>query len=151
LIKLGKITEATHPQKLKKIYDRIKGLVQEYKPDEFAIESPFQGKNIQSMLKLGRAQGVAMAAALEKDIPVFEYAPKKVKMAVTGSGNASKQKVSGMLEYVLKFQYEEDLLDASDALAVAVCHSYQQIHAGKNQKHKDWSSFVAANPDKIKT
>ncbi|MBX7241025.1 MAG: crossover junction endodeoxyribonuclease RuvC [Bacteroidia bacterium] len=150
VIKLGKLTEASHPQKLKKIYDRITSIVLEYKPDEFAIESPFHGKNIQAMLKLGRAQGVAIAAALAVDIPVFEYAPKKVKMAVTGNGNASKEKVSGMLEYILNFKYEEALMDASDALAIAVCHSYQNEATVTGGKGKGWASFLAANPDRIK-
>ncbi len=157
VIRLGKLTEASHPQKLKKIYDRISGLVEAYSPDEFAIEAPFHGKNIQAMLKLGRAQGVAIAAALAKEIPVFEYAPKKIKMAVTGNGGSSKEKVSGMLEHILSFKYEESMMDASDALAVAVCHSYQQLPliSGstkpiKSAKKGGWGAFLAANPDRIK-
>ena len=107
VIRLGKLTDFTHAQKLKKIYDRISSLVAEFKPDEFAIEAPFMGKNIQSMFKLGRAQGVAIAAALANDIPVSEYAPKKIKMAVAGSGSASKEQVARMLETLLKFEYDE--------------------------------------------
>lgn len=157
LIKLGKLKDVTHPQKLKKIYDRISSLVQEYEPDEFAIESPFQGKNIQSMLKLGRAQGVAIAAALAKDIPVSEYAPRKVKMAVTGNGNSSKEQVVGMLEKILDFKYEEEVLDASDAIAIAVCHFFQaesHIEVGAAPKTpaakgKGWGAFLANNPSKV--
>lgn len=149
LIKLGK-QEISHPQKLKKIYDRISSLVEEYNPDEFAVESPFQGKNVQSMLKLGRAQGVAIAAALMRDIPVSEYAPLKVKQAVTGKGTASKEQVVKMLERVLEFEYEEAFLDASDALAVAVCHFYQLTAPIPAANAKDWSSFLKNNPNRIK-
>lgn len=150
LIRLGKLKEHSHPQKLKKIHDRISSLVKEYAPDEFAIESPFQGKNIQSMLKLGRAQGVAMAAALATDIPVTEYAPRKVKLAVAGSGAASKEKVVGMLERLLDFKYEETDLDASDAIAIAVCHGFQiQSSIQLPTKGKNWADFLANNPDKI--
>lgn len=149
VIRLGKLRDVTHAQKLKKIYDRISGLVEEYKPDEFAIEAPFMGQNIQSMFKLGRAQGVAIAAALANDIPVAEYAPKKIKMAVAGNGSASKEQVTRMLETLLKFEYDEDVLDASDGLAVAVCHFFQISSSIPTTKGKGWDSFLANNPDKI--
>ncbi|MEP4535444.1 MAG: crossover junction endodeoxyribonuclease RuvC [Cyclobacteriaceae bacterium] len=138
----------THELKLKKIYDRVLGLIVEYHPDEVALEAPFFGKNIQSMLKLGRAQGVAMAAALSQDIPITEYAPKKVKQSVTGNGNASKEQVAAMLKTLLKFSEAPKLLDATDALAVALCHHYQ---GGKQQKSvKSWGAFLSENPGRLK-
>jgi crossover junction endodeoxyribonuclease RuvC len=148
LIRLGK-TEVSHAQKLKKIFDRISSLVEEYCPDEVAIESPFQGKNIQSMLKLGRAQGVAMAAALSRDIPVVEYAPRKVKMAVAGNGNATKEQVAKMLETLLKFEYDQPLLDAADGLALAVCHFFQVSSSISGTQSKGWGDFLANNPSRI--
>ncbi|MBS0000977.1 MAG: crossover junction endodeoxyribonuclease RuvC [Cyclobacteriaceae bacterium] len=136
----------THELKLKKIFERILGLVEEFHPDEVAIEAPFYGKNVQSMLKLGRAQGVAMAAVLYRNIPITEYAPKKVKISVTGNGNASKEQVAKMLEQLLKFRETPKLLDATDALAVAICHLYQK-NSG-NRKSKTWDSFLKENPDR---
>ena len=118
VIHLSKYT--THELKLKKIFERILGIIDEYCPDEMALEAPFYGKNVQSMLKLGRAQGVAMAAALSRDIPITEYAPKRVKQSVTGNGNASKEQVAEMLKKLLFFKEAPKLLDATDALAVAV-------------------------------
>lgn len=135
--------------KLSKIYERVTQLIDEYLPDELAIEAPFFGKNVQSMLKLGRAQGVAIAAAISRQLPIAEYAPKLVKQAVTGNGNASKEQVAAMLIQVLKIKEAPKLLDATDALAVAICHVHR---AGKtNAKSKGWDQFLKENPQKIKT
>lgn len=137
-----------HELKLKKIFERIVSLIDDYHPDEVALEAPFFGKNIQSMLKLGRAQGVAMAAALSREIPINEYAPKKVKQSVTGNGNASKEQVSAMLQQLMRFKEQPKLLDATDALAVAVCHHFQ---GGKVQKSsKSWGAFLSENPSRMK-
>ena len=135
--------------KLKRIFEKVTGLIEEYLPDEMAIESPFYGKNVQSMLKLGRAQGVAMAAALMRQIPIIEYAPKKIKQSVTGNGNASKEQVAAMLKSQFGFAETPELLDATDALAVAVCHYYQGGAVQVNQT-KSWAAFVTKNPDRIK-
>ncbi len=137
-----------HELKLKKIFERVLSLVDEYKPDEVALEAPFFGKNVQSMLKLGRAQGVAMSAALSREIPIVEYAPKKVKQSVTGNGNASKEQVARMLMTLLTIRELPKLLDATDALAVAVCHYYQQ-RTPKN-KARSWESFLKENPRRVK-
>ena len=139
---------SNHEIKLKKIFERVISIINDFQPDEVALEAPFFGKNIQSMLKLGRAQGVAMAAALSRDIPIVEYAPKKVKQSVTGNGNASKEQVAKMLMTLLEIKEMPKLLDASDALAVALCHHYQ----GGNERtaHKSWKSFLADNPKRVK-
>ena len=137
-----------HELKLKKIFERITSLIQEFHPDEVALEAPFYGKNVQSMLKLGRAQGVAMSAALARDIPITEYAPKKVKQSVTGNGNASKEQVASMLQTLLNFKELPKMLDATDALAVAVCHHFQNGSA--QARSKSWKNFIADNPDRIK-
>lgn len=141
-----------HELKLKKIFDRVSELIAEYLPDEVALEAPFYGKNVQSMLKLGRAQGVAMAAALTKDIPITEYAPKKVKQSVTGSGNASKEQVAKMIQTLLKFEDAPKLLDATDALAVALCHHFSKKMTGSVQAKggNSWKAFVSENPGRIK-
>lgn len=149
IIQLGK-AKLEHPEKLKKIFRRVDSLIQEYRPTEMALEAPFYGKNVQSMLKLGRAQGVAMAAGLSRDLEVFEYAPKKVKMAITGKGAASKEQVAGMLKQMLDFQVHELPLDATDGLAVAVCHFFQGRLSNAGSTHKDWNSFLKANPNRIK-
>jgi len=134
--------------KLKKIFERVLSIVDEFNPDEVALEAPFFGKNVQSMLKLGRAQGVAMAAALYREIPITEYAPKKIKQSVTGNGNASKEQVAQMLMQLLKIKEAPKLLDATDALGVALCHFYQ---GGNNQKKsKGWGAFISENPDRVK-
>jgi crossover junction endodeoxyribonuclease RuvC len=139
---------STHELKLKKIFDRVIGIIEDFEPDEVALEAPFYGKNVQSMLKLGRAQGVAMAAALSKEIPITEYAPKKVKQSVTGNGNASKEQVANMLKTILKFDLAPKLFDATDALAVALCHHY---NGGSSiSKSKSWKSFISDNPDRLK-
>ncbi len=140
-----------HELKLKKIYQRITELIVEYVPDEVALEAPFYGKNVQSMLKLGRAQGVAMAAALNKEIPINEYAPKKVKQSVTGNGNASKEQVASMIQSLLKFDDAPKLMDATDALAVAVCHHFSFSLGGNSTKgSKSWKSFISENPSRLK-
>jgi len=141
-----------HEIKLKKIYQRVSELISEYLPDEVALEAPFYGKNVQSMLKIGRAQGVAMAAALNKEIPINEYAPKKVKQSVTGNGNASKEQVASMVQRLLQFKENpEQLLDATDALAVAVCHHYStKLGGASGNTSKSWKSFIAENPKRIK-
>lgn len=146
VIHLSKYT--THELKLKKIFERVIGIIEDFEPDEVALEAPFYGKNVQSMLKLGRAQGVAMAAALSKEIPITEYAPKKVKQSVTGNGNASKEQVANMLKSILKFDVVPKLLDATDALAVALCHHYNSNSMAK--KNKSWKSFINDNPNRIK-
>ena len=147
ILKLGKYSN--HPLKLKKIFERTLNLIKEYKPDELAIEAPFFGKNIQSMLKLGRAQGVAMAAALFKDIPIFEYSPKKIKQSITGKGNASKEQVAAMLANLISINTSPEYLDATDALAAAICHYFQKdINFGGN-KYSGWKSFINQNQDRI--
>ena len=138
-----------HYLRLKKIFERVAQIIEEYAPDEVALEAPFYGKNIQSMLKLGRAQGVAMAAALARQIPITEYAPKKVKQSVTGNGNASKEQVASMLIAQLKIKEMPELLDATDALSVALCHHFQQ-RFGSTSKAKSWKAFVTDNPNRVK-
>ena len=139
-----------HYLKLKLIFERTIELIDTYKPDEIAIEAPFFGKNVQSMLKLGRAQGVAMAAGLSREIPITEYLPKKIKMAITGNGNASKEQVALMLKSLLNLKELPKNLDATDGLAAAVCHFYNagKVVSGKN--YTGWASFVKQNPKKIK-
>jgi crossover junction endodeoxyribonuclease RuvC len=137
-----------HELKLRKIFERVTSLIDEYHPDEVALEAPFFGKNVQSMLKLGRAQGVAMAAALSRDIPIVEYAPKKVKQSVTGNGNASKEQVAKMLMMQFTIKELPKLLDSTDALAVALCHHYQK--ADNKPKTKGWESFVKENAQRVK-
>jgi crossover junction endodeoxyribonuclease RuvC len=139
---------ASHELKLKKIFDRVIGIIEDFAPDEVALEAPFYGKNVQSMLKLGRAQGVAMAAALSKEIPITEYAPKKVKQSVTGNGNSSKEQVASMLKTILKFDQAPKMLDATDALAVALCHHYNRNSPAS--KSKSWKAFINDNPGRIK-
>ena len=127
-------------------------MIEEFKPDELAIEAPFFGKNVQSMLKLGRAQGVAIAAALYKDIPIFEYSPKKIKQSITGNGNASKEQVAGMLATLLYIKEMPKYLDATDGLAAAVCHYFQKsntIQEGKS--YTGWKAFLTDNPERVKT
>jgi crossover junction endodeoxyribonuclease RuvC len=146
VIKLEKYDE--HADRLKKIFERVIGLIEEYKPDELAIEAPFFGKNVQSMLKLGRAQGVAIAAALSKNIPMTEYSPKKIKMSITGNGNASKEQVAAMLESILNFKHESKYLDATDALGAAVCHYFQSkpSASGAKKSYSGWDAFLKDNP-----
>jgi len=140
----------THELKLKKIFERTLELIEEYKPDELAVEAPFFGKNVQSMLKLGRAQGVAMSAALYRDIPIFEYSPKKIKMSITGNGNASKEQVASMLKSLMNIQDIPKHLDATDGLAAAVCHHFQKEKSSSSKNYTGWKSFIADNPKKVK-
>lgn len=136
--------------RLKKIFERTVGIIDEFHPDELAIEAPFFGKNVQSMLKLGRAQGVAIAAALSRNIPVTEYSPKKIKMSITGNGNASKEQVAAMLQQLLGLKKEHDYLDATDALGAALCHFYQSKSPGKAQKnYSGWKAFLGDNPARV--
>ena len=146
VIHLGKY--ANHEIRLKKIFDRVVEIIGEYYPDEVALEAPFYGKNIQSMLKLGRAQGVAMAAALSRDLPITEYAPKRVKQSVTGNGNASKQQVAAMLQQLLHFD-KSPMHDATDALAVAICHHFSSKVAN-SVSGSSWKAFLNNNPSRIK-
>lgn len=141
-----------HYLKLRKIFERVTGLIDQYHPDELAIEAPFFGKNVQSMLKLGRAQGVAMAAALNRDIPIFEYAPLKIKMSITGNGNAAKEQVADMLKRYLKIPQASMLpqLDATDGLAAALCHFFQSNNPLSEKKYTGWKDFISKNPSKIK-
>ncbi len=140
-----------HETKLKYIFDRTLSLIDEFHPDEVALEAPFFGKNVQSMLKLGRAQGVAMAASLHRDIPITEYSPKKIKMAITGNGNASKEQVAGMLKTLLNLkEFPTKYLDASDGLAVAVCHHFNSGNLVSDKNYSGWDSFLKQNPDRIK-
>ncbi len=150
VIKLNKFDD--HYMRLRRIYERVSGLVKQYLPDEMAIEAPFFGKNVQSMLKLGRAQGVAMAAALNRDIPIVEYEPRKIKMAITGNGAASKEQVAEMLRRILNIEQSEmpDFFDATDGLAAALCHYYESQKPVVGKSAKSWADFVAKNPDKVK-
>jgi len=137
-----------HPIKLKHIFEKSISLIDEFNPDELAIEAPFFGKNIQSMLKLGRAQGVAMAAALSRAIPIFEYSPRKIKQSITGKGSASKEQVASMLLHLLSMKEAPEHLDATDGLAVAVCHYFQKGKTGTEKKFTGWKSYLSANPDR---
>jgi len=144
-IKLGKYAE--HATRLRKIFDRVVALIDEYHPDELSIEAPFYGKNVQSMLKLGRAQGVAIAAALSRDIPYMEYAPRKIKQSITGNGSASKEQVAGMLKTVLKMAVLPESLDATDGLAAAVCHGFQ-ANTTVEKTYTSWKAYLKDRPDK---
>jgi crossover junction endodeoxyribonuclease RuvC len=142
-----------HALKLKTIFEYTLSLIDRHKPDDLAIEAPFFGKNVQSMLKLGRAQGVAMAAGLFRAIPIFEYSPKKIKQSITGNGNASKEQVAAMLQTLLTIKELPAKLDATDGLAAAVCHFFQQGngHAagGKKKTSGGWKSFLTENPARL--
>jgi len=141
-----------HYMRLRHIYERVSGVIEEYLPDEMAIEAPFYGKNVQSMLKLGRAQGVAMVAALNREIPIAEYEPRKIKMAITGNGAASKEQVALMLQRTLGIDEAQmpALLDATDALAAALCHFYERNKPFTGKGTKSWKTFIAQHPDRVK-
>lgn len=140
----------SHQDKLYQIFKKIVDIIERFQPSEMAIEAPFHGKNVQSMLKLGRAQGVAIAAALHQKIAVQEYSPKKIKLAVTGNGNASKEQVAAMVDQLVSTQIDKDLLDATDALATALCHHFQRKSIlGAGQNFKGWGAFLKANPDRL--
>lgn len=150
VVHLDKISD--HALKLSKIFERCIELIDGFHPDELAIEAPFFGKNVQSMLKLGRAQGVAIAAALSRQLTVNEYAPRKIKQSITGNGNAAKEQVAAMLQRLLKIS-EKDMpkqLDATDGLAAAVCHYYQTSNPIMGTKASSWKSFISQNPGRIK-
>jgi crossover junction endodeoxyribonuclease RuvC len=138
-------------EKLRLIYTKVSTLIQEYQPEAFAIEAPFYGKNVQSMLKLGRAQGVAIAAAMQAGLPVCEYSPKKIKQSVTGNGNASKEQIWQMLERQLDFHEKPQYFDATDAVAVAVCHHYQikTTLVSSQGASKDWKAYIEKHPEKL--
>jgi crossover junction endodeoxyribonuclease RuvC len=145
-----------HALKLQRIFEKTLALIDEYKPDCMALEAPFYGKNIQVMLKLGRAQGVAMAAALSRNLPICEYAPRKIKQSITGNGNATKEQVAAMLQTLLKFTETPQFLDATDGLAVAVCHSFQKISlkgtssiGGGKKAASGWAAFVKDNTSRV--
>jgi len=140
----------SHELKLKKIFERITGILEEFLPDTVALEAPFYGANVQSMLKLGRAQGVAMAAALAREIPITEYSPKKVKQSVTGNGNASKEQVAAMLQTLFKLEEIPKMLDATDALAVALCHHFHEGRIQSRGRAAGWKSFIEENPGRVK-
>ncbi len=147
VVKLGLLEN--HQLKLKKIFERIQSIIKIHKPREMAIEAPFFGKNVQSMLKLGRAQGVAIAAAITLDVPVTEYSPRKIKQSVTGNGNASKEQISAMLTTIFKVDMTKHTLDATDALATAACHFYQSSSiTGSGKRYNGWDSFLKDNPNR---
>lgn len=149
VIKLNRIGD--HYMRLRRIYERVLGLVEQYVPDELSIEAPFCGKNVQSMLKLGRAQGVAMAAALSRQVPIHEYPPTSIKQSVTGRGSATKEQVAEMLRHILHIPREQmpHLLDATDALAAALTHFYESSRLAVAKGPKSWASFLAQNPGRI--
>jgi len=142
----------SHYLRLRRIYDRVLSLTEQYLPDELAIEAPFFGKNVQSMLKLGRAQGVAMAAALAREVPITEYEPRKIKMAITGNGAASKEQVREMLVRILGINHDTLLpeLDSTDALAAALCHFYESQKPEIAKGPKSWKDFINKHPERIK-
>lgn len=147
IIQLSKLSN--QPDKLVRIYNRIIQIIEEYKPDELAIEAPFYGKNVQSMLKLGRAQGVAIAAAISHQIPYEEYTPRRIKQAIVGNGAATKEQVAAMLQRLLNFKEMPKYLDATDGLAAAVCHHFSK-GVGENNKStsNSWQHFISNNPDR---
>ena len=152
LIALGVIELAKfkdHYVKIRHIFERTLQLIDQFHPDELAIEAPFYGKNVQSMLKLGRAQGAAISAALQRDMPIFEYAPKKIKMSITGQGNASKEQVASILQSILSMETLPKNLDATDGLAAAVCHYYQNALPDTGNSYNSWKDFIAKNPKRI--
>jgi len=153
LITLGIIDlrkKEEHFRKIRTIFEQTLSLIDQYHPDEFAIEAPFYGKNVQSMLKLGRAQGAAISAALYRDLPVFEYAPRMIKMSITGQGQASKEQVCAMLKTILSFDTEKMVLDATDALGAALCHFYQSNKPVSSKGYKNWGEYIKKNSDRLK-
>lgn len=147
ILDLRKISD--HFIKIKTIFEKVVELIEMHNPDELAIEAPFYGKNVQSMLKLGRAQGAAIAAALSRSVPVSEYAPRSVKQSITGMGAASKEQVAGMLMNILN--YKKDIpLDATDAMAVALCHYYQSTKPQSGDNYRNWNDFLKKNPERMR-
>ena len=149
VFKLSRLS--SHQDKLHQIFLKIQRIIDSYQPNEMAIEAPFYGKNVQSMLKLGRAQGVAIAAALDKELDVKEYSPKKIKLAVTGNGNASKEQVAALVDQLIVDKIDRELLDATDALATAICHHFQKKSplGSSAGSARDWKSFLKENPDRL--
>jgi crossover junction endodeoxyribonuclease RuvC len=141
--------QKNHIERLKDIFEGVMKIIEDYHPDNVAIEVPFFGKNVQSMLKLGRAQGVAIAAAMYKNIPVFEYSPRKVKLAITGKGSASKEQVAAMLHHLVEFDDEQTYFDATDALGIAICHHLQCKHPNAEKSYSNWKTFLTKNADRI--
>jgi crossover junction endodeoxyribonuclease RuvC len=139
-----------HFEKIARIFDRTLQLIDEYKPTALAIESPFYGNNIQSMLKLGRAQGAAISAALYRSVPVHEYAPRKIKQSITGNGNASKEQIAHFLRQILKTEMKAESLDATDGLAAAMCHFYQSNNPVIAATSKNWTDFIKKNPGRVR-
>ena len=149
-----------HAERLEMIFRKMEGIIQAHRPAAVAIEAPFYGKNVQSMLKLGRAQGVAIAAAMMNGLNAVEYAPRKVKQSITGKGNATKEQVWQMLQHTLKFEEDPRFMDATDAVAVALCHHYElrlPVSAGKGptrvsnvKKRGYWAAFIAQNPERLR-
>jgi crossover junction endodeoxyribonuclease RuvC len=148
VLELHKLSD--HFSKLKMIFDRTLSLIDQYTPDELAIEAPFFGKNVQSMLKLGRAQGTAISAALSRSIPIFEYAPRKIKLSITGQGNAAKEQVASILQQIFNIPEVPKNLDATDGLAVALCHFYQNRAVSNVKAVKSWKDFINKNPEKVR-
>ncbi|MFP4619717.1 MAG: crossover junction endodeoxyribonuclease RuvC [Bacteroidales bacterium] len=147
VIELYKIDD--HYDRLKQIFDRILQIIDGYHPNEMALEAPFYGKNVQSMLKLGRAQGVAMSAALHRSLPIYEYAPRKIKQSITGNGNASKEQVARLLQSMLEIEELPKNLDATDGLAAAVCHFYNCLVPQSKEGHRSWKDFIRKNPGRL--
>ena len=143
--------QGDHYSKLKEIFMGVRKIIQQYSPTEMAIESPFFGKNVQSMLKLGRAQGIAISVALTEDVPVYEYSPRKIKQSITGNGNASKEQVAAILSQLLQFDHQYLLLDATDALGVAVCHHFQNKSISSPKRSGGWKQFLSLHPERILT
>ena len=153
LLAIGSIDLTRHKDhyiKIRHIFESTLSIIEEYHPDELAIEAPFYGKNVQSMLKLGRAQGAAIAAALSRSLPIFEYAPRKIKMSITGRGAASKEQVASMLMRILDFGIDDMKLDATDGLAAALCHFYQTNKPVGEKHFTSWKDFMNKNPKRIK-
>lgn len=155
VIEIGVVTfkhvGAEQTEKLRYIFEQVQDLIRQYRPSQMSIEAPFFAKNVQSMLKLGRAQGVAIAAGMVNGLAITEYLPKKIKRAITGNGNASKEQVAGMLENILKQKFQEKYFDATDALAAAVCHWFQSTGPAAGKKtYSGWKAFVKDNPGKAK-
>ncbi len=147
VVRMNRLSE--HQEKLKKIFVDLQDLIHTFKPNQMALEAPFYGKNIQSMLKLGRAQGVAMAAGLSMGLSIQEYSPRKIKQAVTGNGNAAKEQVAAMVSHIIKRPLPPSELDATDALATAICHYYQSTNAiSGSKRYNSWEAFLKANPDR---
>lgn len=143
-----------HYAKLQRIFSRVLQLIDSYHPEELAVEAPFFGRNVQSMLKLGRAQGAAIAAALYRNLPVYEYSPRRIKQAITGNGAASKEQVAAFLANILKIKELPPQLDATDGLAAALCHHYQSVGLPQSPKKtakssRSWSDFIKQNPDRL--